>query len=97
MQALRRELAEEIGLDVASEDLERIGTFTARAANEPEHDVHAEVFRLGVSSPDHLIGAEIAESRWIHPRDPGNTPLAPLAIDQLMPLLLMSEPGSLDD
>lgn len=90
VQALLRELSEEIGLDVAAGDLESIGTFTAPAANEPGHDVTAEVFRLRLAGPTHRVGAEIAESLWIDPRDPGDTALAPLAVDHLMPLLLMS-------
>ncbi|MGA8850207.1 MAG: NUDIX domain-containing protein [Aeromicrobium sp.] len=87
VQALRRELVEEIGLDVTVRDLERIGTFTAPAANEPGHVVTAEVFRLRLPDPTHCVGAEIAESCWIDPRDPGDIALAPLAVDHLMRLL----------
>lgn len=83
VQALRRELVEEIGLDVSAADLEPMGTFTAAAANEPGHDVHAEVFRLRPAVSEHRVGAEIAEARWIDPGHPGDLSLAPLAVDLL--------------
>lgn len=92
VQALRRELAEEIGLDVAERDLVSIGSFEAPAANEPGHAVHAEVFRLRLADPSHEVGAEIAESRWVDKHDPGDIPLAPLAVDELLPLLFVSDP-----
>ena len=87
VQALRRELAEEIGLDVAEGDLHFMDTYTAAAANEPGFDITAEVFRLRLSTPEHCVGAEIAESRWINPHDPGAIALAPLAVDVLLPMV----------
>ena len=87
VDALRRELAEEIGLDVAADDLAAMGTFDTLAANEPGHGLRADVFRLRLASPEHRVGAEIDESRWIHPSAPGDLALAPLAVDHLLPLL----------
>lgn len=91
VQALLRELHEEVGLDVNVDDTTFIDTFTVAAANEPGFDIRAEVFRLRLDSPEHTIGAEIVESRWVDPRRPGDTPLAPLAIEHLLPILLVSE------
>lgn len=94
VQALVRELHEEVGLAVSAHDTTFIDTFTVAAANEPGFDIRAEVFRLRLDSPDHTIGAEIVESQWIGPRRPGDTPLAPLAIEHLLPILLMSDPSA---
>lgn len=87
VQALCRELAEEIGVDVSLEEPEFVDTFTVAAANEPGFDIRAEVFRLRLMSAHHVVGAEIVESRWVDPRDPGPD-LAPLAVEHLVPLLL---------
>jgi 8-oxo-dGTP pyrophosphatase MutT (NUDIX family) len=94
VQALCRELAEEVGLEVSAQDLTFIDTYTVKAANEPGFDVCAEVFRLGPDVGEHTIGAEIVESRWIDPHVPGNTPLAALAADHMLPILVMSDPSA---
>ena len=87
-QALCRELAEEIGLDVSAGDLRALGSFSSPAANEPGHVVTAEVFALGVDGPRHTIGAEIVESRWIDPDDVDpDLAVAPLAVQHLLPLV----------
>jgi 8-oxo-dGTP pyrophosphatase MutT (NUDIX family) len=87
VDALRRELAEEIGLEVLAADLEPLGTFSAAAANEPDHEVRAEVFALRLPDPGHRIGAEIEESIWIDPHLPPDVVVAPLATEHLLPLL----------
>lgn len=88
-QALCRELAEEIGLDVAVEQLCALGSFASAAANEPGHEVRAEVFALRVEHPQHTIGAEIVESVWVDPAEiPAEVVIAPLAIEHLLPLAL---------
>lgn len=85
-QALCRELAEEIGLVVDSSQLRPMGSFASAAANEPGHVVRAEVFALQVDSPHHTIGAEIVESVWLIPDQPGDVPVAPLATEHLLAL-----------
>lgn len=84
---LRRELLEELGLDVAADELTWVGTFEQDAANEPGHRVLAEVFSLTVDADAPVAAAEIAESRWVDPRDPGDIELAPLSTLSLLPLL----------
>ena len=44
LQTLCRELEEEIGLSIEESRLQPLGHFQARAANEPDHWVEAEVF-----------------------------------------------------
>ena len=83
-RALVRELSEELGLVVAESALVPIGDFVTAAANEPDHRLEAEVFRLAVSTgvADTLEPhAEIAELRWCTPAEATllGERLAPLA------------------
>ena len=85
-QALSRELHEEVGLVVAADALEPLGTFVSDAANEPGHRVVAAAFRT-TAEPDELSArAEIAELRWITPTDVAAMQLAPLSLDHLLAL-----------
>jgi 8-oxo-dGTP diphosphatase len=88
LDCLRRELLEELGLVVAADDLSWVGTFEEDAANEPGHRVLAEVFRLSIDAATPVAAAEIAESIWVDPADPGDLDLAPLSTQALLPLLL---------
>ena len=87
-QTLARELREELGLSIAPDALEPLGTYTARAANEAGRLVEAEVFRCTLSrGVTPLVGAEIAELRWVHPREFGHVAVAPLVTDCMLDLL----------
>jgi 8-oxo-dGTP diphosphatase len=82
--ALVRELSEELGLGVAEGALVPLGPFTTRAANEPDHRLEAEVFRLELTTgvADALEPhAEIEELRWATPGEAAalGPRLAPLA------------------
>lgn len=92
VDALRRELREEIGLAVETGRLLPLGSFRAPAANEPGRTVAAEVFRIAAEE-DIRPAAEIAEIRWIDPARPGTLALAPLTRDHLLPLLV-ADPAS---
>ncbi|MGM7669633.1 NUDIX hydrolase [Microbacterium sp. A93] len=87
-----RELAEETGLTVASEDLEYLGAWDTPAANEDGQQLHSEVFALlrplarnEVPTPD----AEIEELAWMDPAAPqapagyGMAPLLLAVFDHL--------------
>jgi len=83
--ALCRELAEELSMVVAPDALIPIGHAVAPAANEPDTDVHAEIFEvrtIGALS----IAAEIAEAQWVDPAAAGALELAPLSRDHILPL-----------
>lgn len=84
-QALVRELLEELGLVVEIEDLAFLGKFQAPAANEPEHIVVADVFRLHVGDTAIAATAEIEEIRWVSPDRPGDLPMAPLTEHHILP------------
>lgn len=83
--ALCRELAEELGLVVAPSEPVHLGRFAAPAANEPGHQVQAEIFRLQITATV-VPAAEIAEIAWVDPRAPGALQIAPLSREQVLPL-----------
>jgi 8-oxo-dGTP diphosphatase len=88
LAALRRELDEELGLRPPEEAYTWVGTFEEDAANEPGHRVLAEVYALTVDgSLLPAAAAEIAESRWVDPDDPGDIDLAPLSSEALLPIV----------
>lgn len=87
VDALCRELAEELGLQVDGARLRPLGTIRTVAANEPGHDLVAHCFLLRLAADeDPRAAAEIDEARWVDPARP-EVPLAPLAATHLLPLL----------
>jgi 8-oxo-dGTP diphosphatase len=85
LEALQRELREEIGLCIFPQNAEYLGSFTAPAANEAGHTVHSEAFYIETTDPVEKA-AEIEEVRWIDPANPADIALAPLSRGQLMPI-----------
>ncbi len=86
LDALRRELHEELGLALPEAAYAWVGEFDADAANEPGHRVRARVWSARVDG-EHVVAAEIEEARWVDPAAPGDVDLAPLSRDVLLPLL----------
>lgn len=86
MAAVLREVEEELGirLDVP---LEKLGTFSAIAANEANTTVSAEVFCCRYDGTL-AVQAEIEELLWIDPTAPSEILLAPLTRDHILPALL---------
>jgi 8-oxo-dGTP diphosphatase len=83
IDALRRELLEELG--VALRSAVRLGAFEAPAANEPGARVQSNAYVVqieGAVAP----AAEIAEIRWIDPAAP-DAPLAQLLRDHVLPAI----------
>lgn len=87
LDALRRELHEELGLDLAPERFEELGRFESDAANEPGHRVVADVWAARLRDEKPVASAEIAEVRLVDPRDASDIVLAPLSEHVLLPLL----------
>src|SRR5690606_23509518 len=85
-QTLIRELEEELGLRVAEDELQPLGTFISAAANEPGQRVVADAFALRAEREDVTVQAELAELRWLERGDRTSIPLAPLSEEHLLAL-----------
>jgi 8-oxo-dGTP diphosphatase len=82
--ALARELAEELGIRLAS--AESLGRFEAPAANEACATVRSHAYLVEIEG-EIAIQAEIDELLWIDPAAPPDVPIAPLLVDQILPVL----------
>jgi 8-oxo-dGTP diphosphatase len=88
-----RELAEEVGLDLAKDDLLDWGIHTDVAANEPDTTVRAGVYAWTGRVTDNLSpAAEIAELSWLELDHPTGE-LAPLLVT-LLPRIIDFEETS---
>mgnify|MGYP000224001703 CR=1 FL=1 len=85
-ETLRRELAEELRLQVSFSDLRYVGEAEAPAANAPDTLVPAEIFEAAQCGPI-AIAAEIAGAAWVDPDRPAGIELAPLTRDHILPLI----------
>jgi 8-oxo-dGTP pyrophosphatase MutT (NUDIX family) len=98
LDCARREVREEIGVEVDAADCQLMGTWQVAAANEDGWQIVATVFYCArdiIATPQ----AEIVEVRWIAPRD-GLADLseAPLNRQYIFPLLLQrAADGTHDD
>lgn len=88
LQTLCRELEEEIGLSIEESRLQPLGHFQARAANEPDHWVEAEVF-VGYLTDEVAPQAEIEALDWVELHLSPSIPLAPLLRERIIPALLL--------
>ncbi|ASR89254.1 NUDIX hydrolase [Alcaligenes faecalis] len=87
LQALQRELDEELGLKAEETAQARYEAyFESPAANEPGHMVHAHVFTLTVGR-DIQAAAELEEARWVSPQEIRSLTLAPLLANHILPRL----------
>jgi 8-oxo-dGTP diphosphatase len=84
-ETLSRELGEELGIRLDPQDLRALGSFTAAAANEPGFVVVADVFDADIGSQRPVVGAEIAELRWVTRADAEHLEVAPLAREYFLP------------
>jgi 8-oxo-dGTP diphosphatase len=86
IEALQRELIEELDITVAASAIRALGRHTAEAANEPGQLVDAELFMVDVEG-EPRAAAEIDEIAWIDPAIPGDIELAPLTRQSVLALL----------
>ena len=86
LEALERELAEEVSLPLSATAAPQ-GIFSAPAANEPETSVVAHIFSARVEQAPR-IGREIDSMAWLDPSAPGEILLAPLTRDHMLPLAM---------
>jgi len=96
LDALLRELSEELGFVVARDEPRYRGRFGAPAANEPGFMVEAEIFTLPLPQAPRPA-AEIAEIAWLEPGRPPTVTLAPLTRDHILPLWHALDSETLND
>ena len=82
LEALSRELFEELGCDLAAAD--HLGTYDAPAANEPDTRVYGAIYLARVEGPI-AAQAEIEELLWLDPSRPPQVRLAPLLQHHVLP------------
>jgi 8-oxo-dGTP pyrophosphatase MutT (NUDIX family) len=93
-KAAVREIHEELGIQLDHHALVDLGTFTAPAANEPDHLVQGRVFEHPWVPDAHASG-EIAEIAWLEPDDAASrSDLAPMLRDHVLPALQDGELGA---
>ncbi len=86
LMTVRRELHEELALELDDADLQWLGHFQAPAANEPGHWVEAQVF-IGKLTQTPRVQAEIEETGWLELDAPEALRLAPLLREKILPVL----------
>jgi 8-oxo-dGTP diphosphatase len=85
LAALRRELREELGLELdPARSLPYLGLYRAEAANEPGQVVEAHLFEVAFDG-EVRARAEICEAIWLDPKGPIGVRLAPLTQQLLRP------------
>lgn len=85
IDALVRELREELGLVIDPGAPSWLGSFSAQAANEPGLVVNAELFATSISS-EPIPAAEIEDMIWLEPGPAGAISLAPLTLETVLPM-----------
>ncbi|KZE18054.1 MULTISPECIES: NUDIX domain-containing protein [unclassified Sphingomonas] len=85
VDALCRELHEELDLVVDRAAVAFLGHFAAPAANEAGRMVHAELFHVR-STDDPAPRLEIEEALWVDRAAAETMPLAPLTRDHVLPI-----------
>lgn len=93
IEALARELEEELALKIDPVRATYLGHFCAPAVNEPGFEVQAELFLLHIDA-DVAPAAEIEEVQWIDPRGDGGLTLAPLTGEVILPFYRQITPTS---
>lgn len=85
VDALVREIDEELGCQALADSARALGTFECAAANEPGFTVQAAVYAIDVVGSV-SIKAEIDEMVWVDPAALPDLPYAPLTRDHVLPL-----------
>lgn len=85
VQALARELQEELGLSVDPAQAAFLGEFSAPAVHEPEFEVICQLFQIHTAEAV-VPAAEIEEVVWVGADSHPDLILAPLTRDVILPL-----------
>ena len=84
LQALARELHEELGVHLVAGSARALGTHEDRAVNEPGCSVRAQAWWVQVAGVPQAR-AEIAELAWVPLQPPHGVTLAPLSERHILP------------
>jgi 8-oxo-dGTP pyrophosphatase MutT (NUDIX family) len=93
LEALVRELKEELGIGMAPGEANYLGRFSAPAAFEADTTVEADIFHVE-APPGIEAGAEIEEIAWIDAEDQLGLALAELTRTRVIPLLQSIRPAA---
>ena len=87
VNALARELDEELGIQIDTALAHFLGVFSAPAANEPGFEVRCELFRIVISTQVNAA-AEIEEAIWVDRHSYAQLRLAPLTLNHVIAIYL---------
>ena len=96
IEALEREVGEELGCGLDHAKCRSLGTFRAPAANEPGFTVEADLFAVSLSG-DPLPCGEIDQLLWIDPDGALPDPMAMLAREHALPQARMLKANARSD
>lgn len=86
LEALLRELAEELHFAPGEDEPKFLGTFSCIAANEPDHLLEAHLFRVRAAKHQLTVAAELEEAIWVSIESARQMRLAPFTRDFVLPL-----------
>lgn len=92
LATLRRELAEELGVELDTASLRHLGEFEADAVHEAGRRVRGDAWSVGIVGTPH-VQAEIEQLCWIDPQPPYPVEVAPLSARHILPAYLRSRPN----
>ena len=87
LDALARELNEELGLKFDTAKATFLGIFTAPAANEPGLEINCELFKI-ITSANIAVAAEIEEAIWVDHDSYSQLKISPLTRNHAIPIYL---------
>lgn len=87
IEALQRELREELGIEVRSSDLREMGTFYAAAAGQESAYLQMDVFFVDVWKGEITPSAEVEELLWINSAPPAGIEIGSVFLHDVLPRL----------
>lgn len=86
LQALLRELTEELHFTPREDEPRFLGTFSSVAANEPDHRLEAQLFHVRAANRQFTVAAELEEAIWVSVETARQMHLAPFTRECVLPL-----------
>lgn len=94
VNALVRELREELQLVIPPQQLHYIGEFSESAANETNHLIHAHLYSMNLNKISINAHAELAEVGWYSLEQAQTLCLAPLTQNVILPIVQKNKPAN---